>query len=78
MSIVLELLVGDHHVAIGRDLVALDDVLVGHLFVGRRVDALLPDARTGLVGELVEADGLGRGRGVQLDGHVDESEADRA
>ncbi len=53
----------DHDIAVGRDLVALDDVLVGDLLAGLRIDALLGDAHAGLAGELVEANALAiRGR----------------
>ena len=31
----------DQHVAVGRDLVALDDLLERHLLAGRRIDPLL-------------------------------------
>ena len=37
----LELAGLDDHVAVGRELEALDDVVVGDLIAGRRVDALL-------------------------------------
>ena len=74
----VELLGLDQHVAVGRELVALDDVLEGDLVAGRRVDPLLADASAGLARQLVEADRLGRGCAVELDGHVDQPEADRA
>ena len=72
----LELAGLDQHVAVGRQLVALDDVLVGDLVAGRRIDALLLDAHAGLAVELVKAHGLARHRGVQLDGDGDEPEGD--
>ena len=72
----LELAGLDEHVAVGRQLVALDDVLVGDLVAGRRVDALLLDAHAGLAVELVEAHGLARHRGVELDGDGHQPEGD--
>ncbi len=68
----------DRHVAVGRELVALDDLLVGDFLARRGIDPLLADASPGLARQLVEADRLGRCRAVQLDGHVDQPEADRA
>ena len=43
----LELARLDDHVAVGRDLEALDDVVVGDLVARRGVDALLLDAHAG-------------------------------
>ena len=40
----LELVLGDHHVLLGRDLVALDDVLVGDLLAVGLGDALVADS----------------------------------
>ena len=68
----------DHHVAVRRDLIALDQILVGDLLPGGGVDALLRDPRARLGVELVEADRLAVDRAVQLDGHGDEPEADGA
>jgi len=74
----LELLRRDQHVAIGRYLISLDDLLERYLLIGGGIDPLLLDPRAGLGGELVKADRLRRGCAVQLDGHVDQPEADRA
>src|SRR5262249_12883206 len=74
----LELAGLDHHVAVLRYLVALDDVLVWHLLAAGGVDALLRDAYAAVAVELVEADVLAIDRAVQLDGHGDQAEADRA
>src|SRR3954453_3613393 len=74
----LELAGVDEDVAVGGDLVALDEALVGHLLAGRRVDALLGDAHAVLGIQLVEADGLALDGAVELDGDGDEPEGDRA
>jgi len=47
----LELAGLDHDIAIGSQLEALDDVLVGDLVARRRVDAALRDAHAGLAAE---------------------------
>ena len=67
----------DDHVAVGAQLVALDDVLVGHLVAGRRVDALLLDAHPRLRVQLVEANGLATDGAVELHRNGDEAEGDR-
>ena len=72
----LELLGLDHHVLVRADLVALDDVVVGHFLAIRGADALLLDAHVVAVVELVEAHRLARDRAVELHGHVDEPETD--
>src|SRR4051812_35777032 len=72
----LELARLDDDIAVGRQLEALDDVLVGHLVAGGRIDALLLDAHACLAVELMEADGLARHRGIELHGHGDEPEGD--
>jgi len=72
----VELLRRDHHVALGADLVALDEVLVRDLLAGARVHALLLDALVVLAVELVEAHGLARDRAEQLHGDVHQPEAD--
>ena len=74
----VELLGLDDHVAVLGDLEALDDLLERHFFPGLGRDALLLDARTRLLFELVEADGLLVDGAVELHGHVDEPEADGA
>ena len=74
----VELLGRDHDVALLGQLEALDDLLVRDLLVGHGVHALLGDAVARVGVELVEADGLARDRRVELDGHVDEPEGDRA
>jgi hypothetical protein len=74
----VELVRRDHHVALLRELVALDDVVEGDFLIGVGIDPLLRDPVAGLAVELVEAHGLAADRGVQLDGHVDEPERDRA
>jgi hypothetical protein len=74
----VELLGLDHDVAVGRELVALDDLLVRDLLAGRGVDPLLADPRTSLARKLVEADRLGRSCAVELHRDVDQPEADRA
>ena len=74
----LELARLDQHVAIGRELIALDDVLVGHLVARRRIDALLLDAHAGLAVELMKAHGLARHGGVELDGDGHQPEGDGA
>jgi hypothetical protein len=63
---------------LGGDLVALDDVLERDLVAGGRIDPLLADPCARLGRELMEADGLGGGGALELDGHVDEPEADGA
>ena len=68
----------DHDVAVGRDLEAFDDLLVGDLLVALRVHALLRDAVVRLARELVEAHGLAVHGAVQLHRHRDQPEADRA
>ena len=73
----LELAGLDDHVAVGRELEALDDVVVGDLVARRGVDALLRDAHAGLAAELVEAHGLAVDRAVELDGDGDQAERDR-
>ena len=73
----LELAGLDDHVAVGRELEALDDVVVGDLVARRRVDALLRDPHAGLAAELVEAHGLAVDRAVELDGDGDQAEGDR-
>ena len=73
----LELAGLDDHVAVGRELEALDDLVVGDLVARRRVDALLGDAHAGLAAELVETHGLAVDRAVELDRDGDQSERDR-
>ena len=51
----LELVPRDHHVLLGRDLVALDDVLVGHLLAVGLGHALVADTRAVLLAQLAEA-----------------------
>ena len=68
----------DHDVLIGGDLVALDDVLVGHLLAVGRADPPLLDARVIGVVELVKVHRLARDGAVELDRHVHQSERDRA
>ena len=66
------------HVLLGRHLVALDDVLVGHLLAVRLGDPLVADARAVLLAQLAKAHVLARDGAVQLHGHVQEPEADRS
>jgi hypothetical protein len=73
----LEFLRSDRHVAIGADLVALDDLLVRDLLARSGIHPLLADPLAGLGVDLVEPDGLLRDRAVELDGDVDQSKADR-
>ncbi len=68
----------DHDVAFGRDLESLDDLLVGNLFSGLGIDALLGDAHARLAGQLVEADRLAVQGAVELHRDAHQSEADRA
>ena len=74
----VELVALDDDVAVGRELVALDDVLVGDLVAGARVDAALLDAHAGLAVELVEAHRLARDGGVELHRHRHQTEGDGA
>ena len=74
----LQLLGRDHDVLVAGDLVALDDVLKGDLLAVLGADPLLLDAGAVLVVQLVEPDVLLRGRGEELDGHVDQTETDGA
>ena len=74
----VELLRLDHHVAIGSQLVAFDDVLVGDLLVVLGIDALLGDPRSGLAGKLVKAHRLAVDGAVQPHRHGHQPEADRA
>ena len=55
----LQLIRSDQHVAVGCDLVPLDDVLERDLVTGRRIDPLLADPGTGLARKLMKPDGLG-------------------
>src|SRR4051794_19117042 len=73
----LELRRLDDDVAVRGDLIALDDLVVGHLLARRRVDALLLDAHARALVELVEAHRLAADRAVELDGDRDQPEADR-
>jgi len=68
----VELLGVDQDVAIGAELIPLDDLLERHLIAGRRIHPFLADPGAGLAGELVEADRLRGGGAVELDGDVDE------
>ena len=74
----VELLRRDDHVAVGADLVALDEVLVRHLLARGRAHALLLDALARLSVDLVEAHRLPRDRAEQLDRDVHQAEADRS
>ena len=66
---VFELVLGDLEVLPFVDLVALDDVLVGHLFAGFGIDFEIANPMAGFLVDLVETDLLGfRGRGKQCDG----------
>jgi hypothetical protein len=72
-----QLVVVDEHVLARRQLVALDDGLARHLgLVGGR-DLLVADAGTGASVDLVEVDALAADCVVELDGDVDQPEADR-
>ena len=73
----LHLVVVEHHVLAGADLVTLDDVVVGHLLVVLRADAAMLDAAAVVDVHLVEVDALRLGGRVELDGHVDHAEGDR-
>ena len=72
----LELLRGDDHVPVGRDLEALDDLLVGHLLAGLGRHPLLADAGARPLLQLVEPHVLGGDGAEQLHRHVDQPEAD--
>jgi hypothetical protein len=76
---VLELLLADLDEGVGVDLVALDDVFVGHFLAGVRIHLRILDAVAGLPVELVERDLLGfRGGRVQRDWTGDERKAEKA
>src|SRR5580693_1861605 len=66
----------DGYVAIGRYLIALDDLLQGDLFTVERADVLLVDAPIVEGMDLVEVDRLARDGAVQLYGHADQAEAE--
>src|SRR5204863_444751 len=74
----LELLTRHDDVLLGRDLVALDDVLVRDLLAVGLGDPLVPDAGAVARPQLTEAHGLPRHGAVQPHGHVQEPEADRS
>ena len=74
----LELLPGQNDVLLGRDLIALDDLLVGDLLAVGLGHPLVPDARAVARAQLAEAHRLARHGAVQLHGHVQEPEADRS
>src|SRR6185295_1185124 len=63
---------------LGRDLIALDDLLVGDLLAVGLGHPLVPDARAVARAKLAEAHGLPRHGAVELHGHVQEPEADRS
>ena len=69
-----EVLVGEHDGAPVVALVGLGDVGVGHLLAIDVADPLVPDPPAVLGVDLVEPDVLLLGGGVQLDGHVHQSE----
>ena len=73
----LQLLGGEEHVLVTRELVALDQVVAGHDLVVHRAPELLLDAALALVVELVERD-LRRalGRRVELHRDVHQAEGD--
>jgi hypothetical protein len=73
-----QLVVAHQHVFAGRQLVALRDRLVGHLLTvgGGHLPVLDPRAGAGV--DLVEGHVLARHRSEQLDGDVDQPEADGA
>ena len=73
----LELVGVDHDVAALRQLVALDDVLVGDVLTGLGRHLLQPDPAHGALVELVERDALLAHPVIELDRDGDESEADR-
>ena len=72
----LELVARHHDVLLGRDLVALDDVLVGDLLAVGLGDALVAHAGAVARPQLAEAHLLARDGAVELHGHVEEPEAD--
>ena len=72
----LELVLGDHHVLLGGDLVALDDVAVLDLLAVGLGDALVAHARAVGLAQLAEAHRLLRDGGIELHGHIEEPEAD--
>src|SRR6185436_5215637 len=74
----LEVVGVDQHVAPLGHLVALDDVLVGHLFAGLVGHLAIADAAHRALVELVERDALVAHRVEQLDRDRDQPEADGA
>src|SRR5262249_49392835 len=74
---VLELVLRHLEVAALVDLITLDDVVVGNLLAGLRVDADVFDAMAGVLVDLIEADFLGvGGSGIERHrtGHEREAE----
>jgi hypothetical protein len=72
----VHLLLVHHHVLTGRDLVALDDLLVGDLLAGDLRDLAVADPGTRARLELVESHVLGPGGRHQLDRHGHQPERD--
>src|SRR3954451_13717677 len=73
----LHLLVLEHDVPAGGDLVALDDLVVVHLLPLLRADATMLDLGSVLRMHLAEVDGLRLDGGEELDRYVYEAEGDR-
>ena len=73
----LDLVLVEDDVLARGDLVALHDLLVGDLLVLLRAEAPVLDARPVLEVDLVEVNGLGLGRRVQLHGDVHDPDGDR-
>src|SRR5262245_59893167 len=74
----LQLVVGDPHILVLRELVAAHERRAIHDLVVHRAEGLLLDARAALGVQHVEGDARRRGGGVHPDGDRDQSERDRA
>src|SRR5262249_48868809 len=74
----VEVLVGEDDVTALLELVALDDLTVGHFAVAVLAPALLADARLTLAVQLVERDRPARfGRGEHLDRNVHQADLEK-
>ena len=74
----VDLLLAQHHVLAGAQLIALGDLVVWHRLALLGADPLVPDPSAVLRVHLVEADALVLDCGVDLDRHCRQAEGHRA